>query len=134
MKSCRECNHFNACEDWAHNFGLEDLQFPYECEDNEVLCDQYNPTTLPPAYIGQKVWVPVAWYNQIKKEIVSELREGKISMLQQKADKSWKFRVTTKYVADYTLDDIGEYIFFTKETAEEDLAKQIKKLEEEHGL
>lgn len=88
----------------------------------------------PPAYIGQKVWVPFAWYNIARKEIISELCEGKISMLQQKADKSWKFRVTHRYVSDYKVEDIDSRVFFTKETGEKALNKQIKKLEEEHGL
>ena len=55
-------------------------------------------------------------------------------MLQQKADKSWKFRVTTKYVSDYDLDDIGTYIFFTKEDAEKALEEKIKTLEEKYGM
>jgi hypothetical protein len=88
----------------------------------------------PPAYIGQPVWVPFAWYNIARKEIISELREGKISMLQQKADKSWKFRVTHQYVSDYKVEDINSCVFFTKDAGEEALNKQIKKLEEEHGV
>jgi hypothetical protein len=128
MKTCIDCIHYERCDTIFD--GLLSNR-------NNEPCDQFDDKAYyvkPPAYIGQKVWVPVAWYNQTKKEIISEVREGKISMLQQKADKSWKFRVTTKYVADYTLDDIGEYIFFTKEAAEEDLAKQIKKLEAQHNV
>ena len=87
----------------------------------------------PPAYIGQKVWIPYAWYNISRKEIISELREGKISMLQQKADKSWKFRVSAKYVADYTLEDIDDSVFFTKEAGEEALSRIIKDLEVQHN-
>lgn len=88
----------------------------------------------PPAYIGQEVWLPYAWYNINRKEIISELREGKISMLQQKADKSWKFRVSHSYVSDYKVEDISKNVFFTKEAGEEALKLKIKKLEEEHGL
>jgi hypothetical protein len=87
-----------------------------------------------PVYIGKPVWVANAWYNNLTKEIDSGLVEGKVSMLQQKADKSWKFRVTTKYVSDYDLDDIGTYIFFTKEGAEKALEEKIKTLEEKYGM
>lgn len=87
-----------------------------------------------PVYIGKPVWVAKAYYNNLAKKIHTWLDEGKVSMLQQKADKSWKFRVTTKYVSDYTLDDIGIYIFFTKEEAEKGLDEKIKFLEEKYGL
>ena len=57
----------------------------------------------------------IAWkknilYNINRKEIISELREGKISMLQQKADRSWKFRVSHSYVSDYKVEDINDLI------------------------
>ena len=87
-----------------------------------------------PIYIGKPVWVAKAYYNNLSKQIHTWLDEGKVSMLQQKADKSWKFRVTTKYVSDYTLDDIGIYIFFTKEEAEKGLAKKINFLEEKYEV
>lgn len=87
----------------------------------------------PPAYIGQKVWVPFAWYNIPRKEIISELREGKISMLQQKADRSWKFRVSHSYVSDYKVEDINKNVFFTKEAGEEALNVIIKDLEAQHN-
>lgn len=87
-----------------------------------------------PVYIGQQVWVPHAWYNPTKKEIISEIQEGKISMLQQKVDKSWKFRVSTRYVSDYTLEEINECIFFTEEAAEKALVEHIKILTEKYNL
>lgn len=93
-----------------------------------------NQCVKPPAYIGQKVWVPFAWYNIPRKEVISELREGKISMLQQKADKSWKLRVTHQYVSDYKVEDINSKVFFTKEAGEEALNKMIKDLETKYGL
>jgi hypothetical protein len=87
-----------------------------------------------PVYIGKPVWVVGAYYDSLSNKIHTGFEEGKVSMLQQKADKSWKFRVTTKYVADYTLDDIGIHIFFTKEEAEKGLAKKINFLEEKYDL
>ena len=39
-------------------------------------------------------------------------------MIQQKADKSWKFRVTENHsVQDYTTDKIGKTVFLTREEA-----------------
>lgn len=87
-----------------------------------------------PVYIGKPVWLANAWYNNLTKEIDSGVVVGKVSMLQQKANKSWKFRVTTKYVSDYDLGDIGTYIFFTKKDAEKALEEKIKTLEEKYEV
>ena len=73
MKTCRECIHFNACEDWARSRGTKGLGFPWEYSDDDNLCDNYNSQTLPPAYIGMKVWVPYVWMS---KEVITDLREG----------------------------------------------------------
>jgi hypothetical protein len=87
-----------------------------------------------PIHIGKPVWVAKAYYNKLSNQIHTRLDKGKVSMLQQKVDKSWKFRVTTKYVSDYTLDDIGIYIFFTEEEAKKALAEKIKFLEENYEV
>jgi hypothetical protein len=124
MRTCKNCIHFKACEDWRNLWAPEDFNFPFECEDRENLCDQYNPTTLPPAYIGMKVWVPYIWYFT---EIITDLREGHVSGLQQKADKSWKIRVTRKgTVADYTVEEFNKYCFRNKEDAEKYIEEKIK--------
>lgn len=124
MKSCKQCIHFKACEDWAYNFGNSHNSFPFECEDNENLCDQYNPTTLPPAYIGMKVWVPHVWYFT---EVMTDLREGHVSGLQQKANGSWKIRVTrNSTVADYTIEEFNKYCFLNKEDAEKYIEDKVK--------
>lgn len=124
MKSCKDCIHFSACEDWAHSWGIEGLGFPFECYDEDNLCDQYNPQTLPPAYIGMKVWVP---YVYRFKDVVTDLREGHVSGLQQKADKSWKIRVTRNgSVADYTVEDFNRHCFLNKEDAEKYIEEKVK--------
>jgi hypothetical protein len=123
MKSCLDCIHYERCDNIFD--GL------LSNRDNKP-CDWFDDQACYiklPVHIGQQVWVPYAWYNQTKKEIISELCEGKISMLQQKADKSWKVRVSTSYVSDYTLEDIGKRIFLTKEAGEENLRERIAKLE-----
>ena len=124
MKSCKQCNHFIACEDWRNLWAPGDLKFPFECEDSENLCDQYNPTTLPPAYIGMKVWVPHVWYFT---EVMTDLREGHVSGLQQKANGSWKIRVTrNSTVADYTIEEFNKYCFLNKEDAEKYIEAKVK--------
>lgn len=47
-----------------------------------------------------------------------EIENGKITMIQQKADGTWKFRVTTDYSRDVTMDAIGKTVFLTREEAE----------------
>ena len=72
---------------------------------------------VPPCKVGDKVWDVYQRYNGTYK-----IREGKISMFQQKADKSFKFRITVNSsVWDFKVDDIGIRYFFTKEEAEEKL-------------
>ena len=73
-----------------------------------------NGVILPPCYIGQPVWEVYKWFTG-----KVEVREGKISMLQQKADKTWKIRVSiNSSVYDITVDKIGKTIFLSREEAE----------------
>ena len=73
-----------------------------------------NGVIVPPVTIGQKVWELCQW-----KYRDTEIREGKISMIQQKADKSWKIRISVNhFVYDITPDKIGKTIFLTREEAE----------------
>ena len=125
MKTCRECIHFNACEDWVRSRGAESLGFPWKYSDDTNLCDNYNSQTLPPAYIGMKVWVPYVWMS---KEVITDLREGYVSGLQQKANKSWKIRVSRGgSVAEYTVEEFHKCCFLTKEDAEKYIEEKVKK-------
>ena len=47
-----------------------------------------------------------------------EIENGKITMIQQKADGTWKFRVTTDFSRDVTTDAIGKTLFLSREEAE----------------
>ena len=78
-------------------------------EDKEV------PVGFPECSVGD-----VVYYNDCK---------CKVSMLQQKADKSWKIRLTppSGNVFDITLDEFNEHCYFTKEEFETKSVK-IKKL------
>ena len=78
-----------------------------------------NGVIVPPCKVGQTVWL-IKSLNWQQTEW--GIKEGKISMIQQKADKSWKFRVTENHsVQDYTIDKIGKTVFLTKEEAEKAL-------------
>ena len=76
-----------------------------------------NGVIVLPCYIGQEVWYLSEHFNGSV-----EIEKGKISMLQQKADKSWKFRIShNSSVWDFKTEDIGVKYFTTKEEAEEKL-------------
>lgn len=69
---------------------------------------------VPPCQVGQKVWKLMLWQNY-----PAEIIEGKVSMLQQKADRTWKIRISRRSsVEDITLDEIGKTVFLTREEAE----------------
>lgn len=73
-----------------------------------------NGVIVPPCYIGQEIWHNTKHYDGR-----IETRKGKVSMLQQKADKSWKIRITVRSsVWDFSPDEIGVRYFFSKEDAE----------------
>ena len=73
-----------------------------------------------PCKVGQKIWELCEWSFK-----ETEIREGKVSMLQQKTDKSWKVRITVNHsVYDITLDEIGKTVFLTKEEAENALKER----------
>ena len=76
-----------------------------------------NGVIVPPCYIGQEIWYLCEHYDGSV-----EIKKGKISMLQQKADKSWKFRFSVNSsVWDFKIDDIGVRYFLTREEAERKL-------------
>lgn len=73
-----------------------------------------NGVIVPPVTIGQTIWYLRGWCDGS-----FEIAEGKVSMLQQKADKSWKVRITVNSsVWDFTPNEIGTRYFLTKEEAE----------------
>ena len=64
-----------------------------------------NGFILPPCKVGDKVWWLTTANWQGTKWKIEEVR---VSMLQQKADKSWKIRLThNSSVFDITTDKIG---------------------------
>lgn len=98
------------------NLGNQFTEYGLNCIVDNLLA---NGVIVPPCYIGQEIWYLCEHYDGSV-----EIKKGKISMLQQKADKSWKFRITiNSSVWDFKVDDIGVRYFLTKEEAEERLKK-----------
>ena len=120
MKDCRDCIHHDRCD--AIFDGL------LSNRDNKP-CDWFDDIAYYaklPAFIGMKVWVPHAFRGSMN-EIYSDLREGHVSGLQQKANGSWKIRVTRgATVADYAVEEFNKYCFINKEDAEAYIEAYIK--------
>lgn len=80
-----------------------------------------------PVQIGTETFVPHA-YLACKKDgsryVEAEIIKGKVSMLQQKKDGTWKFR--TDGVTDFTLDAIGKTVFLNQADAENELRRKVK--------
>ena len=102
-----------------------------ECSTGFMPKDKYIKL---PAFVGQPVWhirtLQKYIHEERKWETLSyELEEGKVSMLQQKADRSWKIRVTiSSSVSDYTIEDFDKYLFTNEAEAKNELARKLKEL------
>jgi hypothetical protein len=74
---------------------------------------------VPPCYIGQEIWYIRKHYDGR-----NEIRKGKVSMLQQKSDKSWKIRITVNSsVWDFTPNEIGTEYFLDRLEVEKALER-----------
>ena len=122
MSICKNCIHADLCD-------RPILQMNAELDNK---CDYYKDERMYqelPAYIGMKVWMPwvFSW-----PELHTDLREGHVSGLQQKANGSWKIRCTRKgTVADYTVEEFNKYCFLNKEDAEKYIEDKVKELTHE---
>ena len=99
--------------------GAEDLP---TCQTYAGFADYLlaNGVIVPPCKVGDKVWNLHQQYNG-----TFTIREGKISMITQKADKSWHLRITVNSsVWGFTPNEIGTRYFLTKEEAEAELRKR----------
>lgn len=110
---CKNCIHYDVCQ---YHIDEETTMTVNECSHGFKHKDQYVKL---PAYVDQPVWlIWRSWNNE------AEIHEGKISMLQQKADKSWKIRISCNgSVSDYKVTDFGESVYVTFEAAEKALAE-----------
>ena len=109
-------------------FHLEWLRKEYDHETDKSVCEYLADHLLaegvivPPCYIGQEIW-----YIRNHYDGRIEIIKGKVSMIQQKADKSWKIRITVNSsVWDFTPNEIGTEYFLTREEAEKALERSEK--------
>lgn len=117
--------------------GLEPEQIEYMYMENQELAsylctngdraialgeaDAEGRVVILPCKIGDTLFRPLSWRNIVEKCTVS--------LLTQKADKSWKIRLTSenfRTTFEITINDIGKTVFLTSEEAE-------KALEEKNG-
>ena len=119
---CTDCLCYKAC---YFHIDEETSMTVNECSTGFMPKDQYVKL---PAYVGQQVWLLQSirkWDNSQYRIVGFELEEGKVSMLQQKADKSWKIRITRNhYVSDYNIDEFNSCVFTDYTTAITELRKQ----------
>lgn len=116
MNTCKDCLCYKACS-W-HIDEETDMTIE-ECSTGFMHKDQYVKL---PAYVGQKVWLLHSnlVYTEGKFIITNyEIKEGKVSMIQQKADRSWKIRISSQSsgVADYTIEEFAELVYLTEASA-----------------
>lgn len=86
-----------------------------------------------PCYIGQRVWNVQAVYkyepeHKQLKVVDFEVKEGKVSMLQQKADRSWKVRITGEFGRDYTIKEFNDKVFLTEADAVKERDRRLLEL------
>jgi hypothetical protein len=120
MSTCKDCLCYEAC---GYHIDEETNMTVNECGTGFKHKDQYVKL---PVYVGQDIWE--VYQSAYNKQVT--VTKGKVAMIQQKVDKSWKFRVSrTCSVYDCTLSAIGNYIFLDEESAEakaEELRRSAK--------
>jgi hypothetical protein len=114
--TCKECIHKSVCDSFDdagafYNFSLDGW-------DGHI-CKHFQHATTVPFMIGQPMWKVCSWFRA-----PAEIVECRVSMIQQKVDKSWKIRISNRYgTEDFKAGDVGTYIFLTKEAADEALTR-----------
>lgn len=132
MHTCKDCLHYNACKS-MYIHGLDEytavMNYQEDIFDNEHYADVYNCEDFTHKdewvhllyNIGKKFFRTIFWRNTID--------ECTVSSLTQKADKTWKIRLTSgifRTTFEITANDIGKSIFLTREEAEKVLEKELK--------
>ena len=121
---CKNCIHYNICQ---YHIDEETTMTVNECGHFK----HKDQITDLPGYIGQKVWIVDYWDPRGDFKGKVEVEAGRVSMLQQKVDKSWKIRVSIgSSVHDYTLDKFKTDVY-TSEEAANIIAENLRK---EHGI
>ena len=105
---CTDCLCYKAC---YFHIDEETSMTVNECSTGFMHKDQYVKL---PVFVGQDIWE--VYQSAYSKQVT--VTKGKVAMVQQKADKSWKFRVSrTGSVYDCQLSAIGDYIFLDEASA-----------------
>ena len=117
--TCKDCLHCEVCDYW-HKEAYSDDPEP---NDYSICRDFKNKNNFieVPCVIGQTMWRLVEYTQEIR-----EIQESKVSMIQQKADKTLKIRVSIcgqGYTCDYKTEDIGKKIFLSETAALAALSK-----------
>ena len=123
MTKCKDCIHYEVCR---FHIDEETSLTVNECDYGFKHKNQYVKL---PAYLGQIVYAADV-YIDCRNKIHSAVDEGKVSMLQQKVDGSWKIRISwykriqgsqdyyISHSADYTVKEFSTWLYTTKEAAE----------------
>ena len=116
--TCKDCIHYDVCVIVEHRL-REDEDYL-----TEFGCSDFKPKSRYielPCAVGDTVWwLTTANWQRTEWKIV----EVRVSMLQQKADKSWKIRLThLSSVFDITTDQLGKTVFLSREEAEKALER-----------
>lgn len=109
-RSCFECPLHEHCIQIG---GFLNASGPFVKGPSEEL----NIQIVSPIQIGTPVYFINVWGDKVE--------QGTVSMIQQKADKSWKFRISYKSggsVFDLPVNDIGKSVFLTYDEAVKHLA------------
>lgn len=105
---CKKCIHEKVCRT---------REFPSIDEILKDGCPHYKDKSLfveLPVKLGQICYALYPYKNEVE--------ECRVSSLTQKADGSWKIRLTHNHsVFEITLDKIGKTVFLTKEEAKQKL-------------
>ena len=124
MNTCKDCICYEACH---YHIDEETNMTVDECSTGFKHKDRYAP-----AYIGQPIWRVADVHKYENGQFVTtgyEILECKVSMIQQKADKSWKIRVTIgSSVSDYTAEEFSMRFFTILSAAEVELNKKLANL------
>lgn len=112
--TCKDCLHCEICK--IHGMKVEGEKI------NKEFCgcfaDRSERVHLP-CNIGKKFFRTIPWRNIVDECVVSSLTE--------KADKTWKIRLTSivfRTTFEITINDIGETVFLTREEAEKALEEK----------
>lgn len=101
MKNCDNCIHCPVCE-------IKDVAF----KGCKLFLHESRINLQTPCDVGDELYYVYA----------DNVFRATVSMLQKKKDKTWKIRISTKFgVCDFTEEEIGKSLFFTRAEAEKHL-------------